>query len=236
MDVVQATGEPFAVVVQERVKKLEEKMKKSKEDLKPLQQAYTTLASEASLGRVLLARLKNKLTDFRSTRKKSNAGNGAMMVRVLNLVGVEIQQYHDIKKVISNASFVFNEFGEILKEECNQNKDCEITNKEISTICNGHKILYLLWDGAFSAAQTIDPTDDNQTEYCRYVYAAVHCHVKIGCSVTHKEHLMWVHVARGNTRRARRENERLGRKDASVGKPATEKIRDNKKYKTQSRR
>ena len=44
------------------------------------------------------------------------------MVRVLKLVGVEIQRYHggslagmDIKKVIANASFVFNEFEEILK-------------------------------------------------------------------------------------------------------------------------
>jgi hypothetical protein len=58
----------------------------------------------------------------------------------------------DIKKVIANASFVFDEFEEILKEERNQNKDCEMTNKEISTICNEHKTLYLLWDGAFSAA------------------------------------------------------------------------------------
>ena len=39
VDVTQATGEPLAVVVQERIKKLEEKMKKSKEDWKPLQQA-----------------------------------------------------------------------------------------------------------------------------------------------------------------------------------------------------
>jgi uncharacterized coiled-coil protein SlyX len=202
VDVAQATGEPLAVVVQERIKKLEEKMKKSKEDLKPLQQAYTTLASEVNRGRALLARLKNKLIEFRSTRKKSNAGVEAKMVRVLKLVGVEIQRYHggslagmDIKKVIANASFVFDEFEEILKEERNQNKDCEMTNKEISTICNEHKTLYLLWDGAFSAARTINPTEDDRTEYCRYVYAAVHCHVKIGCSVTHKVHLMWAHVA-----------------------------------------
>ena len=87
-------------------------------------------------GRALLGRLKNKLTEFCSTRKKSNDGVEAKMVRVLKLVGVEIQRYHggslagtDIKKMIANASFEFDEFEEILKEEHNQNKDCETTNK-----------------------------------------------------------------------------------------------------------
>ena len=29
---------------------------------------------------------------------------------------------------------------------------------------------------------------------CENVFAAVHCHVQIGCNVTHKVHLMWRHV------------------------------------------
>jgi hypothetical protein len=81
------------------------------------------------------------------------------MVWVLNLVGMAIQQYHgrsllgmDPKKLIVNASFVFDEFETILKEERNQNQECELADKEISTICNNHKSLYLLWDWAFLAA------------------------------------------------------------------------------------
>ena len=30
--------------------------------------------------------------------------------------------------------------------------------------------------------------------YCRFVNAAVHCHKKISCSITHKVHLMCLHV------------------------------------------
>jgi len=123
------------------------------------------------------------------------------MLKVLKLIGVEPTRYHggslagmDIKKVIGNASFVFDEFAKILKDEARKNNHCTLSDDDIDHICDQHKEVYLLWDGAFSTARTINPTEDDRSLYCRFVNAAVHCHVKLGCSVTHKVHLMHTHV------------------------------------------
>ena len=92
-----------------------------------------------------------------------------------------------------NATYVFDEFAKkILKEG---RKADGLTEAEIDKLCEDHKVTLLLWDGAFSTARTIDPTEDDIGLYKQFVYAAVVCHVRIGCNVTHKVHLMWKHVA-----------------------------------------
>ena len=90
------------------------------------------------------------------------------MLRVFNTIGVELQQYHGgslagmgIKRVITNASFVFGEFAKILKE--GKRNDCEVTDADIDFLCEQHKQVYLLWDGAFAAARTINPTEEDRT-------------------------------------------------------------------------
>ena len=125
------------------------------------------------------------------------------MLRVLKMIGVELTRYHggslagmDTKKVTANATFLFDRFAGILKEERDKNRDCEMTDIEIDPICDEYKTRFLLWDGAFSTARTVDPQEADRTEYCRYVYSAVRCHVRIGCSVTHKVHLMLTEVAK----------------------------------------
>jgi hypothetical protein len=65
---------------------------------------------------------------------------------------------------------------------------------DIDKLCQQHKECLLLWDGAFSAARTINPTDANCYMYKLFVMAAIDCHVNIGCSITHKVHLMLCHV------------------------------------------
>lgn len=55
---------------------------------------------------------------------------------------------------------------------------------------------HLFWDGAFAVARTTNPNEEDRTLYCRFVNAAVYSHVRIGCNVTHKVHLMWGHVAK----------------------------------------
>ena len=121
------------------------------------------------------------------------------MLRVLMEIGVELTRYHggslagvDIKRVIANAPFVFSKFATILKDEKRKNPNCTLTDKDIDILCNRYKELYLLWDGAFATARTINPTEDDLALYCRFANAAVHCHKKIGCSITHKVHLMWL--------------------------------------------
>jgi hypothetical protein len=78
---------------------------------------------------------------------------------------------------------------QLLKEE--KREGCEV---DIDKLCQQHKECLLLWDGAFSAARTINPTDANCYMYKLFVMAAIDCHVNIGCSITHKVHLMLCHV------------------------------------------
>ena len=121
------------------------------------------------------------------------------MLDVLKLVGVELTWYHggnltrmDIKQIIANATFIFNEFKKTLLED---RKNDGMSEEAIKKMCADHKTFHLLWNGAFSLARMVDPSDGNTDLYKRYVFAAVCCHVCIGCNVTHKIHSMWLHVA-----------------------------------------
>ena len=93
-----------------------------------------------------------------------------------------------------NAPFVFSKFATILKDKKQKNPNCTLNDKDIDILCNWYKELYLLWDGTFAAARTINPTEDGLALYCQFVNTAVHCHAKIGCSITHNVHLMRLHV------------------------------------------
>lgn len=80
----------------------------------------------------------------------------------------------------------------ILKE--NKKANSPMSDAEIDQLCEDTKQLYLLWDGAFSLARKINPTKEDCSLFLRYVQAAVDCHERLGCNITHKVHLMLVHV------------------------------------------
>jgi len=185
--------------IKKRIAKYQKEIKEKQAEMKPLKDERDVIAKDVTKGRALLARLKKKLTEFRSTRKKSKDGIESQMLRVLKIIGVELTRYHggslagmDIKKVIANASFVFDEFAKILKAG---KKEDSVSDDDIDEVCRQHKQLFVLWDGAFAAARTINPTEEDHALYSRFVTAAVNCHIKVGCSVTHKVHLMGAHVA-----------------------------------------
>jgi hypothetical protein len=120
---------------------------------------------------------------------------------VLKSIGVELTRYHggslagtDIKKVIANAAYVFDEFADILKKEENRNANSSMSTAEIDLLCENTKQLFLLWDGAFALARKIKPTPEDCELYRQFVQAAVECHVVMGCNITHKVHLMLAHV------------------------------------------
>ena len=194
----KATAPSRSPKIQERVEKYKKELADAKKLLKPFQQKRDAFAKKVKKGRALLGRLKKKLTKFRSTRKKSKDGIEAKFLRVLKTINVELTRYHggsftgvDIKKIIANASYVFDEFTTILKAN---NRTGNWNDTQIEELCEQHKRLFLLWDGAFSAARTINPTEEDFIMYSRFVRAAVKCHVEVGCSVTHKVHLMVSHV------------------------------------------
>ena len=97
----------------------------------------------------------------------------------------------DIKNVIANASFIFDEFKKILLENKNNNGT---TEEAIKKMCADHKILYHLWDGEFFMACMVDQSHNNIDLYKRTMFAALHCHIQIGCNMTHKVYLIWHHI------------------------------------------
>ena len=133
-----------------------------------------------------------------SDRRRASEGIEPKLFELLRRIGVELTRYHggslngkDIKTVTDNASFVFDEWCEILikMKRPNSLEDSEIREK-----CEQFKSVFLLWDGAFSVARTINPEGKDFALYRRFVNAAVDLHCGIGCNITHKVHLMWKHV------------------------------------------
>lgn len=187
------------VIMNQNMAKLKQDIRACNTELNPLLKERKSIEDKIAKGRKILVRLKDELTEFRSSRKKSEDGMESKLLGVLRSIGVELTRYHggslagmDIKKVISNASYVFDEFAKILVEY--KRPDCKVKDEVIKRICAEHKLSLLLWDGAFSAARSINPTQEDCIRYLRFVQPAVDCHVRIGCSLTHKVHLMLCHV------------------------------------------
>jgi hypothetical protein len=119
---------------------------------------------------------------------------------VLKDIGVELSSYHggslngkDIKKVINNASHVFDCISVVFKE--GKRDDCLLlTDAEIELLCLHFREVFILWDGAFSLARTVNPMELDVITYRRYVLAAVEGSKALQCTVTPKVHMMLKHV------------------------------------------
>ena len=138
---------------------------------------------------------------MKSKRKKKGNGIEDQMFKLLSLppYQIKVQAYHgdtmtgkDIQKLMENAHEIFPKFAEILKNEV---KEGGMSPTEIDQLCESTKRLFVLWDGAFSFASTINPKQADIDCYKAFVQAAVQSHVEYGCNVTPKVHLMWKHVA-----------------------------------------
>jgi hypothetical protein len=98
--------------------------------------------------------------------------------KVLKEIGVELSSYDggslngkDIKKVMNNASHVFDNFFLIFKE--GKREDCVPSDAEIESLCLHFCKAFVLWDRAFSLARTVNPMEIDAIIYKRYVLAAV---------------------------------------------------------------
>ena len=110
-----------------------------------------SIEDKIAKGRKILAQLKDKLTDFRSTPKNTR-WNGELS-GVLRSIDVKLTQYHGgslagmvIKKVIANATYVFDEFGigKILVKY--KSPDCKVKNIILEEL----KLCLLWWVGSVS--------------------------------------------------------------------------------------
>ena len=118
---------------------------------------------------------------------------------MLKDIGVELSSYHggslngkDIKKVMNNASHVFDCISVVFKE--GKRDDCLLPDAEIESLCLHFCEVFVLWDGAFSLARTVNPMELDVITYRRYVLAAVEGSKALQCTVTPKVHMMLKHV------------------------------------------
>jgi hypothetical protein len=118
---------------------------------------------------------------------------------VLKDIGIELSSYHggslngkDIKKVMNNASHVFDNFSLVFKE--GKRDDCLLLDVEIELLCLHFCEVFVLWGGAFLLAWTVNPMEIDVIAYQRYVLAAVKGSKTLQCTVTPKVHMMLKHV------------------------------------------
>ena len=95
--------------------------------------------------------------------------------------------------MMSNAHGVFTHFASMLK--CNKKADCTYTDPMIDEVCSDFARLSVLWDGAFSLASKVNPEVKDIEMFKRFVRAAFFRHKAMKISITHKDHIMWMHVA-----------------------------------------
>jgi hypothetical protein len=119
--------------------------------------------------------------------------------KVLKEIGVELSSYHggslngkDIKKVMNNASHIFDQFAAILKG--GEREECLLADSDIDLMCLHFREVYVLWDGAFSLARIINPTDEDAETYQTFILAAVSGSKILQCPITPKIHAMLRHV------------------------------------------
>ncbi len=71
---------------------------------------------------------------------------------------------------------------------------CVLSNANIDTLCLQFREVFVLWDGAFLLARTINPVEADMKIYRLYVNAAVQGSKDLQCTVTPKVHLMMEQV------------------------------------------
>jgi hypothetical protein len=143
--------------------------------------------------------LKEKMGTYRSATKRIPHSIESLLYNEMKKKGIEIQSYHggsltgkDKKKVMNHEAELFDTFAGILKE--NRKEGCLFDDSDIDDLCSQFRAVFLLWDGVFSYARKIDPTEDDWAQYNQFVSAAVEGHINLGCSVTPKVHLMLKHT------------------------------------------
>ncbi len=114
-------------------------------------------------------------------------------------LGVELSSYHwgslngkDIKKVMNNACHIFNTFLTIFKG--GKRPTCVLSDANIDALCLQFREVFILWDGVFLLARTINPVEAEMKIYQFYVNAAMQGSKDLQCTVTPKVHLMLEHV------------------------------------------
>jgi len=141
-----------------------------------------------------------KLKTMRTSKVKDQQSiETTKIFKVLKEIGVELSSYHggslngkDIRKVMMNACYIFDTFTTFFKARKRPN--CMLSDANINALCMQFCEVFVFWDGAFSLARTINPTEIDCSTYRLYVRAAVKGSKDLRYTITPKVHLMLEHV------------------------------------------
>jgi len=119
-----------------------------------------------------------KLKTMRTSKVKDQQSIETKIFKVLKEIGVDLRSYRggslngkDIRKVMMNACYIFDTFATIFK--VGKRPNCMLSDANINALCMQFCEVFVLWDGAFSLARTINPTEIDCSTYRMYVRAAV---------------------------------------------------------------
>ena len=168
--------------------------------LKDLNDIRNKFVNKLKRARSTLAVQQDKLKVMRAAKGKTEDSVDTKLFKVLKEIGVELSSYHggslngkDIKKVMNNAGHIFDELAVIMKE--GKRPDSILSDANVDALCVHFREVFILWDGAFSLARTVNPMENDTKTYLCYVSAAVHGNNALRCTITPKVHLMLMHVA-----------------------------------------
>jgi hypothetical protein len=152
-----------------------------------------------SKARKMLTDQQLKLKTMRTSKVKDQQSIETMIFKVLKEIGVELSSYHggslngkDIRKVMTNACYIFDTFAMIFK--AGKRPNCMLSDANINALCMQFREVFVLWDGTFSLARTVNPTEIDCSTYRMYARAAVKGSKDLRCTVTPKVHLMLEHI------------------------------------------
>ena len=131
--------------------------KTNESTLKELKDFCNRMVHKLNKARNTLADQQLKLKAMRTNKVKDQLSIETKVFKVLKDIGVELSSYHggslngkDIKKVMNNASHIFDCISLVFKE--GKRDDCLLSDAEIESLCKHFGEVFILWDGAFLLA------------------------------------------------------------------------------------
>jgi hypothetical protein len=101
-----------------------------------------------------LADQQTKLKEMRQSKVRGQQSIETKVFRAVKEIGAKLSSYHrgslnrkDMKKVMNNASHIFDQFAAIFKE--GKRNECLLSDADIDLMCLHFWEVYVLWDGIF---------------------------------------------------------------------------------------
>ena len=142
--------------------------------LTPLQNFRDDMVNKLKKAHHMLTVHQAKLEEVQQAKVRGQQSIETKVFKVLKEIGVELSSYHggslngkDIKKVMNNASHIFNQFAAIFKG--GKREECLLADADIDSMCLHFWEVCVLWDGAFSFARKINSTDEDAETYQTFI-------------------------------------------------------------------